>query len=47
MAPKWTKKEIAEHAEQLKSPFDAANPKTGLAGGLQKLRDLVSKKKEV
>ena len=46
MSEKWNKKIIAEYAEQLKSPFDGVGQKTGLAGGLQKLKDLVTKKKE-
>jgi len=49
MSEKWDKKKIAEYAEQLKSPFDEANngQKTGLVGGLAKLKELVAKKREV
>ena len=50
MAEKWNKKTIAEYAEQLKSPFDevSSNGKgNGLARGLDKLKELVGKKKEV
>ena len=47
MPRKWNKKIIAEYAEQLKSPFDGANQKTGLANGLQRLKDLVAKKKVI
>ena len=49
MTEKWDKKKIAEYAEALRSPFDGVNPngqKTGLASGLEKLRELVGKKKE-
>jgi len=50
MPEKWNKKIIAEYASQLKSPFDEVSSnghKTGIAGGLEKLKELVTKKKEV
>ena len=49
MTQKWTQKDVLEHARALKSPFEntANGQKSGLARGLEKIKELVGKKKEV
>jgi len=48
MAEKWSKKKIAEYAEQLKSPFDEVSPdgqKSGVASAVERIRQMIAKKK--
>ena len=49
MAEKWDKKTIAEYAEQLRSPFDEANPdgqKPGALSAIDRIKQIIGRKKE-